>query len=131
MPRASELVFPTSTENSMFIVHTEASLGWGGQEIRILTEAQGLIARGHRVEIWAVPGSNILNQAVRKSIPCRALPIGEKGVRGMIAMRRALISNRPDVVNTHSSTDTWLTALACLTLRRPPPIVRTRHISAP
>jgi hypothetical protein len=36
----------------MFIVHTEASCGWGGQEIRILTEAEGMIERGHRVEIW-------------------------------------------------------------------------------
>jgi len=34
-------------------------------------------------------------------------------------------------VNTHSSTDSWLTALACATLRHGPPIVRTRHISAP
>jgi hypothetical protein len=31
------------------ILHTEASLGWGGQEIRILTEAAGMIGRGHRV----------------------------------------------------------------------------------
>jgi glycosyltransferase involved in cell wall biosynthesis len=36
-----------------------------------------------------------------------------------------------DVINTHSSTDSWLTALACATLGNPPPIVRTRHISAP
>ena len=34
-----------------------------------------------------------------------------------------------DVVNTHSSTDSWLTALACATLARAPPIVRTRHVS--
>jgi glycosyltransferase involved in cell wall biosynthesis len=33
-------------------------------------------------------------------------------------------------VNTHSSTDTWSTALACACLRRAPPLVRTRHISA-
>jgi glycosyltransferase involved in cell wall biosynthesis len=36
-----------------------------------------------------------------------------------------------DVINTHSSTDSWLTALACATLSGAPPIVRTRHISAP
>jgi len=35
------------------------------------------------------------------------------------------------VVNTHSSADSWLVALACATLPRPPAIVRTRHISAP
>jgi FkbM family methyltransferase len=115
----------------MYIVHTEASCGWGGQEIRILTEAEGMIGRGHRVEIWVVPGSTILEQAMRRGIPQHALPIGRKGLRGIMAMRLALASVRPDVVNTHSSTDTWLAALACLTLRDPPPLVRTRHISAP
>ena len=39
----------------MRILHTEASLGWGGQEIRILTEAAGMIARGHSVELAARP----------------------------------------------------------------------------
>jgi glycosyltransferase involved in cell wall biosynthesis len=35
------------------------------------------------------------------------------------------------VINTHSSTDTWLAALARATIASAPPIVRTRHISAP
>ena len=33
----------------MRIVHTEASCGWGGQEIRILDESQGMRARGHEI----------------------------------------------------------------------------------
>jgi len=33
----------------MNIVHTEASCGWGGQEIRILEESRGPIERGHAV----------------------------------------------------------------------------------
>lgn len=113
------------------IVHTEASCGWGGQEIRILTEAEGMISRGHRVEIWAAPGSNILIEAMRRGIPHRALPIGRKNLRGIMAMRRAVAEARPEIVNTHSSTDAWLAALAGLALDNPPPMVRTRHISSP
>jgi glycosyltransferase involved in cell wall biosynthesis len=116
---------------SLRIVHTEASLGWGGQEIRILTEAQGMIGRGHEIEIWAAPDSTILPEAARRSIPLRTLPIGRRRLAGLFALRRALAAVRPDVVNTHSSTDTWLVALARLTLPTAPPIVRTRHISAP
>jgi glycosyltransferase involved in cell wall biosynthesis len=112
-------------------VHTEASVGWGGQEIRILEETQGMIARGHEVEIWAVAGSGILAEAERRAIPHRALSIGRKSLRGVLAMRRALTSVRPDVVNAHSSTDAWLVALALLTLGDGPPLVRTRHVSAP
>ena len=37
----------------MRILHTESSVGWGGQEIRVLDESAGLIARGHTVAIAA------------------------------------------------------------------------------
>lgn len=115
----------------MFIVHTEASLGWGGQEIRILTEAQGMLARGHQVQIWAAPDSTILLEAAARGLPLRALPIGRRTFAGLVALRRAIVEASPDVINTHSSTDTWLAALAMLGLHAAPPLVRTRHISAP
>lgn len=115
----------------MKIVHTEASNGWGGQEIRILEEARGMIARGHDVSVLCTPGARILTEASRFGVPVTALPIGRKRLPGLFAMRRWLLDNRPDVVNTHSSTDSWLTGLACATLANPPSVVRTRHISAP
>ncbi|MDA0190295.1 MAG: hypothetical protein OSW77_08200, partial [Proteobacteria bacterium] len=43
----------------MKIVHTEASCGWGGQEIRILEEARGLAARGHDVQLLCPPEARI------------------------------------------------------------------------
>lgn len=115
----------------MKIVHTEASCGWGGQEIRILEESLGMMARGHAVTILCPPEARIYGEAQRRGIAVTALPIGRKRLPGMLALRRWLAANPVDVVNTHSSTDSWLAALACKTLRRPPPIVRTRHISAP
>jgi glycosyltransferase involved in cell wall biosynthesis len=115
----------------LHIVHTEASLGWGGQEIRILTEAQGMVERGHRVTLLCPPEARIHAAAQERGLPVEALPIGRKKPGGVLALRRWLIANRADVINTHSSTDTWLAALACLFLKRPPPLVRTRHVSAP
>lgn len=115
----------------MKIVHTEASCGWGGQEIRILEESLGMMARGHAVTILCPPEARIHEEAKRRGIPVEALPIGRKRLPGMLALRRWLHDNPCDVINTHSSTDSWLAALACKTLRNPPPIVRTRHISAP
>ena len=115
----------------MRIVHTEASCGWGGQEIRILEEARGLIARGHEVSVLCAPQARILEEAPRFGVPISALPIGRKRLSGLLALLRWLLANRPDVVNTHSSTDSWLTGLACATLAKPPAVVRTRHISAP
>lgn len=115
----------------MHIVHTEASLGWGGQEIRILTEAAGMIRRGHQVTLLCPPEAKIFNEAKARNIPVVALPIGRKNFRGLLAMRRWLKANKADVINTHSSTDSWLVALASVGLSHPATIVRTRHISAP
>ncbi len=115
----------------MRIVHTEASCGWGGQEIRILEESAGMIARGHEVHLLCPAEARIFAEAGRRGIPVTALPIGRKRPAGVLALRRWLATHPADVVNTHSSTDSWLAALACRTMARPPAIVRTRHISAP
>lgn len=110
-------------------------MGWGGQEIRTLTEASGFIGRGHRVILYAPPGSRILQEAPRFGVPAVELPIGEKQPRGVAALLGAFRANPVDIVNGHSSTDTWLDALACRWLRvreRPRPVlVRTRHVSIP
>lgn len=116
---------------SLRILHTEASLGWGGQEIRVLTEARGVRRLGHEVVLAAPPESRIFAEAPRFEVETLALPIGRKRLRGAWALRRLLAHRRFDVVNTHSSTDAWLSAIACATLGGAPPMVRTRHISAP
>lgn len=117
------------------IAHTESSMGWGGQEIRILCEAAGLIARGHDVVVWAAEGSRLIDEAPRFGVEANALPIGRKRPAGVAAMMAAMRARPVDVVNTHSSTDSWLAALArqslCIRGHRAPPIVRTRHVSVP
>jgi glycosyltransferase involved in cell wall biosynthesis len=115
----------------LHIVHTENSCGWGGQEIRILTEARGMLDRGHRVTLIAPPAAPIAAAGIRIGIPVVTLPIEKKRLRGFVALRRWLAAHRGevDVLNTHSSTDSWLSAVACATLRDAPPIVRTRHVS--
>lgn len=108
-------------------------MGWGGQEIRTLTEAAGFIGRGHRVTVHAPPGARIALEASRFGVPVVALPIGRKRPGGVRALARALGEHPVDVVNAHSSTDAWLAALACAWLargrHRAPVLVRTRHVS--
>jgi glycosyltransferase involved in cell wall biosynthesis len=113
----------------MKIVHTESSLGWGGQELRILAEAKGLAQRGHELTLICPLEARIYGEAPGWNLRAVALPIATKRLDGVFALRRWLLANRPDVVSTHSSTDSWLAALG--TLGTHLPIVRTRHISAP
>lgn len=90
-----------------------------------------MIARGHEITLVTPAEARIFAEAPRRGIPVSALPIARKNLRGWRALRRIIDALRPEVINTHSSTDAWLAALACASLRAAPPIVRTRHISAP
>jgi glycosyltransferase involved in cell wall biosynthesis len=119
-----------TAERKLRILHTEASMGWGGQEIRILTEAQTFMAHGHDVLVAGNEGSEIAANAARYSVPFKALPLRRRNVRSVVAVRRFLQAWQPDVVNTHSSLDAWLVALARLRMRPCPRVVRTRHLSA-
>ncbi|MEO7760537.1 MAG: glycosyltransferase family 4 protein, partial [Casimicrobiaceae bacterium] len=113
------------------IVHTESSTGWGGQEIRILAEAEGMQRRGHRVELLCPPDAQIFRAAADRGLEVTALPIERKKVRGVLSLRDWFARNTASVINTHSSTDSWLVALATATLGDRPPLVRTRHVSTP
>jgi len=115
----------------LHIVHTEASVGWGGQEIRILSEATGLRDRGHRVELLCPGDAPIFSAARDLGLTVTALDIGKKNLPGLLALRDWLKRHpRVDILNTHSSTDSWLSAIACKSLSNSPVMVRTRHISA-
>lgn len=118
------------SEKSLHIVHTESSLGWGGQEIRILTEIRGMLERGHHVTLLTPPSARIFQAAEERNITTVALPIERKNLSGLLALRRWLQRHPCDVINTHSSTDSWLAALATRFMHGAPPLVRTRHISA-
>jgi glycosyltransferase involved in cell wall biosynthesis len=113
------------------ILHTESSLGWGGQEIRVLTEARGVARRGHAVAIAAPREARIFAEAPSYGVEIIELPIARKNLAGAAAVKRLLAERPFDVVNTHSSTDSWLVTLAGIRARDMPAIVRTRHISSP
>lgn len=121
------------TDKKLSILHTESSTGWGGQEIRILTEAAGMIARGHKVVLVTPPEAQIAPAAIKRGIPTVTLPMGRKNFKGFMAMRQYLKQHGHefDVINTHSSTDSWLVAANCATMAGMPPLVRTRHVSTP
>lgn len=123
----------TAPRRRLRILHTESSTGWGGQEIRTLTEARGMIDRGHEVVLLTPGCGAIYAGALELGIPVHDVLIERKRWRDFAALYRwcRAVVDEFDVVNTHSSTDTWLAALVARSLRRFPPIIRTRHVSTP
>ncbi len=115
----------------MKIVHTEASLGFGGQELRILDEADGLKKRGHELTLICPEAAEIYRIGKSRGLDMVAMPVGKKSRAGVTALRNWIKLHQPDVINTHSSADSWLVALATRFMKNRPAVVRTRHVSAP
>ena len=110
------------------ILHTESSLGWGGQEVRVLAELEWMRAQGHWVALAADPHSAISREAQAVRIPFHSLNT-HKVLLPLEIIKLAvwLAWNRVDVVNTHSSNDGWLAGVAARLVLRPI-LVRSRHI---
>lgn len=110
------------------IAHSEFSLGWGGQEHRVLAELAGFQKRGGEVWLIAPSQSEIFRRAKGEAIP--TIPLRADKLRfpfEIIRLARWLRRNQIQILNTHSSRDGWLLGIAGR-LARVPLIIRTRHI---
>lgn len=114
----------------MRILHTEASPGWGGQEIRILREAEGMRKRGHHI-IMAIRRNGKLAKPAREAgFIVYELPFDRlRFAVALFHLLRIIRRHDIDVINTHSSIDGWIGGIASRLLRRK--VVRTRHLSTP
>lgn len=117
----------------MIVLHTESSLGWGGQENRTLNEMLGLRERGHTVLLACQPEARLGTRAKEAGFTVFATPMRSAiDLPALWRLRQWMRGQRVDIVNTHSSRDTQLAALAARSLgRRRPRIVRTRHLALP
>ncbi|MEK7773531.1 MAG: glycosyltransferase family 4 protein [Deltaproteobacteria bacterium] len=114
------------------IMHSESSLGWGGQENRTLHECMGLKKLGARVMVLCKPDSVLRQRAAQSGIEVIVHPM--RSNRDISAIRRAMGIIRHesvDVVSTHSGVDSLICALAGRLSSRKPAIVRTRHLALP
>src|SRR6267142_2449111 len=112
------------------VLHTEASRGFGGQEIRILAESRWLATHGWRALIAAQPGTRLLAEAERAGVPAVAVRMrGPWSLPAVAALRRVIRANDVGIVHTHSSVDAWVAGLAARSLGVP--LVRSRHVTIP
>ena len=100
-----------------------------------------MMGRGHRVMLLTPEAAEIYPAAKKLGIPVVAIDIAKKRISGVLALRRWFTdhaaqgnnSGEIDIVNSHSSTDSWLAALALATMgkKNRPALIRTRHVSTP
>lgn len=112
------------------ILHLEASLGFGGQEIRILKESLGMRKRGYNILLAASPGAKILSVMQNEGFKVFEVPFKKKHFLSVLLKLRTIIKEeRVDLINTHSSIDAWLGGIAGKIFNVK--VIRTRHLSTP
>jgi glycosyltransferase involved in cell wall biosynthesis len=115
---------------NLTVLHTESSLGWGGQEIRILEEAKGIAGRGHRLIIACQSESELSIRAKDAGLEVITLSMRKISYLSAVLKLRSIIDDYGvDILNTHSSRDSWLGSIAGRLSKKRPIILRTRHLS--
>ncbi len=110
------------------VLHTEASPGLGGQEIRTLNEARWTAERGWRVIVACQPRGPLHARAAEAGL--EVVPVTMRGawdLAGLCHLLALIRRERVCLVHTHSSVDGWLGGMAARLAGVP--VVRTRHVS--
>lgn len=112
----------------MNILHLEASSGWGGQEMRILKEAIGMRERGHRVIFAVMKQGLLIEKAQEAGFIVYSINFKKMGWLFALFQLFAIMKRfQIDIVNTHSSLDSWIGGIAARLFGKK--LLRTRHLS--
>lgn len=114
------------------ILHTESSVGWGGQENRTLQECRQMRRLGQQVTIACQPDAQLGFRAEEEGFPVFRIPMRSSfNPKTIWGLSRYLRREQFDVINTHSSRDTMLAGMAARLGAGRPLVVRTRHLILP
>lgn len=119
------------TERKYTIAHTESSMGWGGQEVRIMAEMTGLRDRGHKMLLAAPRESKVFKKAVEEGFETLKLSRGQVALPlNALRLSKWFKRHKVDIVNPHSSRDGWAGGLGGR-MAGVPLIIRSRHFEVP
>jgi len=114
----------------MNVLHLEASSGWGGQEIRILKEAEGMRTRGHTIVFGIMSKGELVAKAKEAGFLVYELNFQKSGwLLSLFQILRILRRHQIKIINTHSSLDAWIGGVAARLGKTA--VLRTRHLSTP
>ena len=115
----------------MRILHTESSCGWGGQELRVVADICASIRRGHSVTLCCDVHSQFVERTDLPDSVIMRTSIARKSLRGLLALHHVMERVDPDIVVTHSSTDSWLAAIIIRLMYPEVAMIRVRHVDSP
>lgn len=124
-------------EKSLKILIANSSRKWIGEAAHTLFLCQQLLARGHKVWLCCRRGWELEKRALSIT-ELNVIPLNMWSrahllydLKDISQLRRLIKENKIDIVHVHRGKDHWLAALALQSMRKPPPLVRTRHVVVP
>lgn len=112
----------------MRVLHTIPGRNWGGMEQRALEQVRWLNDHGHQAWYMAPDDGEPYAKAVEMGVPVTPLLFDPPWhPRAVFGMRRFVMENRIDLIDTHVTRDAKA-ALGCIDLCA---IVRSRHVDIP
>lgn len=115
-------------DSRLKILHTESSVGWGGQELRICLESKFHSSRGH---IVALASSHDSQFQSRGDFFGEIYSINfSKSFSSLFSLKSVIKAVKPDLIVCHSSTDSWVATIAKLIWFKNVALVRVRHVRA-
>lgn len=114
----------------MRIAHLESSPGWGGQEIRIIKESEGLRQKGHQIFFLCAKNALLFPKAKERGFVAKEISFKKFScLPSLLRILFFLYRHKIDRIITHSSMDSWLGGIAGKILKIP--VLRMRHLSTP
>ncbi|NQU44143.1 glycosyltransferase family 4 protein [bacterium] len=117
----------------MKIFHINMHNAWGGQPNRVLTKSVELRRIGHEVWVAGPRDCELVRRARAVGLPAFADLELRRGFhplsmrRDICALRDLFRREKFDILHSHGSQDTWVTAFAARAFTPRLPLVRTRH----
>ena len=118
-----------SSNKKLKIIHTEASPHWGGQEIRVFEEMKWFRKQGHEMILVAPSNGTLYKRCEEENFQVISVYFTKpRTLLNIIKMLLILWRLKPNVVGTHSSTDSWAGLIAAYILKIKKR-VRYRHVT--
>jgi glycosyltransferase involved in cell wall biosynthesis len=118
-----------SSDKKLKIIHTEASPHWGGQEIRIFEEMKWFREQGHEMILVAPVNGTLYMRCKEEGFQVISVYFTKpRTLLNILKMLLIIWRLKPDIVGTHSSTDSWA-GLTASYLLRVGKRIRYRHVS--
>ena len=117
----------------MRILHVDTATEWRGGQNQIVLTAEGQIALGHEVRIFANARGELAVRAANASLPVHAAVVGrgDLSFRTLGALRDAVASFSPDVIHVHESHGIPGAILATRGASNRPRLVASRRVDFP